>query len=251
MQLVLVRHGQSTNNANYLAAVARQQAQDTGEPGDAQIAEEIVGYPARVPDPALTDLGERQAQALGKALAAGEVPFTPTHLYASPTLRAVATARPLSEASGLPILLQPDAYEVGGIQDVNEDTGERGPLPGATLEELQVYGGNVLAPAGLFPGAGQPWNGGFEADLEAAVPRARRLLSALLATHRMNDVVVLVSHQFFAQFVLASALGFEHPPWRRFPVDNTGHVSLRMEYGEAVAEWVNRVDHLDPGDVTN
>lgn len=155
MQLVLVRHGQSANNASFIAEMARQKAQAL-EGQEARIAEEIVGYPARVPDPALTDLGIRQAQALGKALVSGRPPFVPTHLYASPTLRAVGTARPLSEASGLPILLQPDSYEVGGIQEVDPDTGARVGRPGATLEEFQQYGGNVLAPDGLFPGAGQP-----------------------------------------------------------------------------------------------
>ncbi|GAA3621396.1 hypothetical protein GCM10022223_42850 [Kineosporia mesophila] len=251
MQLVLVRHGQSANNAHFTAEMARQQAREKAAAEGAQIVEEVVGCPARVPDPALTELGIRQAQALGKALADGRLPFVPTHLYASPTLRAVATARPVSEASGLPVVLLPDAYEVGGIQDIDEETGVRVAHPGATLEELERHGGELRAPAGLFPGAGQPWPGGFEPDLEGALPRARRVLSSLFAAHRLDDVVVLVSHQFFAQFLLAAALGWDSPPWMRFRVDNTGHLSLRLEPGKVVTEWVNRADHLEPADVTN
>ena len=250
MQLVLVRHGQSVNNAIFAASLESPPAQETDEPG-AEVVEEVTGYSGRVPDPVLTDLGLRQARALGDALAAGRLPFVPTHLYASPTLRAVATARPLSEASGLPVLLHPDAYEVGGIQDVDPQTDERIGLPGATLEELRRHGGLVEAPPGLFPADGRPWDGGFEADVESALPRAQRLLSSLLVAHRLDDVVVLVSHQFFAQFVLTAALGRDTAPNRWFQVDNTGHLSLRMEHGLAVAEWVNRVDHLDPADVTN
>lgn len=252
MQLVLVRHGQSSNNVNYAAAEAEYRAKNADEPGDPRIPEEIYNRVLRVPDPELTALGHRQAQALGAAVrCATPPPFVPTHLYSSPTLRAVATARPLSEATGLPVLLQPDSYEVGGIWGVDPETGTGVARPGATLAELVRVGGAVRAPSGLFPGEGLPWNGGFEPGLDGALPRARRVLSALLAAHRREDVVVLVCHQFFAQFLLAAALGIDSPPWRRFRVDNTGHVSLRMEFGEASADWINRVEHLDPADVTN
>jgi len=249
MQLVLVRHGQSDNNVSYLTAVARHQEQNADPVAGSMTFD---GVYARVPDPELTALGHRQAAALGRALrTATPPPFVPTHLYASPTLRAVATARPLSEATGLPIRLQPDAYEVGGIWDTDPATGGGLPLPGARLADLVRVGGTVQAPPDLFPAEGEPWDGGFEPNLEDALPRARRVLTALLSTHRRDDVVVLVSHQFFAQFLLAAALGWDSPPWRRFRVDNTGHLSLRMEFGETSAEWVNRVDHLDPADVTN
>jgi 2,3-bisphosphoglycerate-dependent phosphoglycerate mutase len=63
--------------------------------------------------------------------------------------------------------------------------------------------------------------------------------------------VTVVSHQYFSQFVLAAALGWGGPPWRRFRIDNTGHLSLRLDDGHARVDWVNRVDHLDPADVTN
>ncbi|GAB6898083.1 histidine phosphatase family protein [Kineosporia succinea] len=253
MQLVLVRHGQSANNAAFIAATARQQAQPREEPDDEadRIAEELSVYRGRVPDPLLTDLGTRQAQALGEALKAGRLPFAPTHLYASPMSRAVATARPLAEVSGLPVVLQPDAYEVGGIQNIDLSVGTRSARPGATLPELQILGGAVQAPPGLFPADDQPWSGGFEVSPDEALPRARRMLTTLFRAHQADDVVVVVSHQFFAQFVLAAALGLETEPWRRFRVDNAGHLSLRLGPDEAITEWVNRVDHLDPADISN
>jgi 2,3-bisphosphoglycerate-dependent phosphoglycerate mutase len=250
MQLVLVRHGQSANNLSYALEQARKRQREAEEPG-AEIVEEVLGWPNRVPDPTLTDLGIRQAQALGAALSSERPPFVTTHLYASPTLRAVATVRPLAEATGLPVVLQPEGYEVGGIQDFDERTGVREARPGATLAKLQEHGGVLQAPPGLFPAEGEPWDGGYEEGFEPAFPRARRVLSSLLMAHRLEDVVVLVSHQFFAQFVIAAAFGWDSLPGRGFRVDNTGHLSLRMVEGKTEAEWINRVDHLDAGDVTN
>ena len=46
-----------------------------------------------------------------------------------------------------------------------------------------------------------------------------------------------------------SALLGTHKPGDR--VDNTGHLSLNVDDGRAGVDWVNRVDHLDPADVTN
>lgn len=248
MQIVFVRHGQSTNNARYTEAVAAGLATNTGE---GQIAAEVRQYPGRVPDPLLSAVGVRQAQALGKALLDGRAPFTPTHLYASPTTRAVQTARPLTEATGLPVMLHPDAYEVGGIHRFDPQAGVRTAHPGATLRELREHCDAVQAPPGLFDTPDQPWAGGLETDDEQALPRAERLLASLRAAHGPGDVVVVVSHQYFSQFVLATVFGWAGPPWRRFRVDNTGHLSLRLYDGRAGVDWVNRVDHLDPADVTN
>ncbi len=51
--------------------------------------------------------------------------------------------------------------------------------------------------------------------------------------------------------MIAAAFGWDSLPGRGFRVDNTGHLSLRLVEGKTEAEWINRVDHLDPGDVTN
>lgn len=243
MRLVLVRHGQSVNNAAWAAAASVTPVE--GDP----VTEETHAYPHRVPDPGLTDLGTRQAQLLGKFLAEGRFPVRPTHLYASPTMRAVATARPLAEVTGLTITLHPEAYEVGGCQDIDVRTGVRTALPGATFGELRQLGGDLVAPPGLFPGEGLPWSGGFEPELEQALSRARRVVSGLVDAHDRDDVVVVVSHAYFAQFVLAAALGWSEPQGR-FRVNNTSHLALRIEDEEVEVEWVNRTDHLMTEDVS-
>ena len=248
MQIILVRHGQSTNNARHAVAAAAGLAASTG---DGQIAAEVRHYPGRVPDPTLSALGVRQAETLGKALSDRRTPFTPTHLYASPTTRAVQTARPLAEATGLPVGLHPDAYEVSGIHLFDPRTRSRQARPGATLQELREHCRTVEAPPGLFAAPERPWSGGLETQDEQALPRAERLLASLRGAHEPDDVVVVVSHQYFSQFVLAAVFGWVGPPWRRFRVDNTGHLSLRLDGGPTSVDWVNRVDHLDPADVTN
>ncbi|WP_158220918.1 histidine phosphatase family protein [Kineosporia sp. R_H_3] len=248
MRLIFVRHGQSSNNAAYAASAGG--AADTAA-GKAAERDEHSGwaYPGRVPDPPLTALGLRQAEALGGALRLGRAPFRPTHLYSSLTTRAAQTARPLAEAVGLPVVLRPDLHEVGGIHHYDPVTRTRQPREGATLAALQA----VCPPAVPGPGVDPvvPWAGGFEGDDALALPRARALLTDLRAAHGPDDVVTLVTHQYFSQFLIAVLIGLESPPWQRFRVDNTAHVAVRLEGGAVSVDWVNRGDHLAAADVTN
>lgn len=245
VRLVIVRHGQSSNNAAYARHAAASVA---AVPQTTRSAWE---YEGRVPDPPLTDLGVRQAVALGAALADGRAPFVPTHLYSSLTTRAVQTARPLAEATGLPVVLRPDLHEVGGIHEFDAATGTRHPRPGATLRALRAENPAVVPGPGVMTDEDEPWHGGVEATDELAVPRAAGLLADLRAAHGPDDVVVLVSHQYFAQFLLAPLVGFSGPPWQRFRIDNTAHAHLHLREDGARVAWVNRHDHLAPSDVTN
>lgn len=249
MQIVIVRHGQSTNNARHAEALLS--GPGAPETREVQIAAEVRDYPGRVADPALSAQGVRQAESLGRALADGRTPFAPTHLYASATTRAVQTARPLAEATGLPVVLHADAYEVGGIYLFDPRTCTRQPRPGATLRELREHCPSLEPTPGLFDAPDQRWSGGLETEDEQALPRAVRFLTELGRAHGPDDVVMVVGHQYFCQFVMAAALGWATPPWRRFRLDNTGHLSLRLDGGCATIDWVNRVDHLDPSEVTN
>jgi 2,3-bisphosphoglycerate-dependent phosphoglycerate mutase len=253
VQIVVVRHGQSTNNVRYAAATAAGSRAVAA--GDRRMTGDPRHYPGRVPDPALSTLGTRQAEALGRALARtlrdGRPSFAPTHLYASATTRAVQTARPLAEVTGLPVMVHPDTYEVGGIHTFDPQTRTRRASPGATLQELRKHCRVLEALPGVFTTPGQRWSGGLETEDHQALPRARRVLASLRAVHDPDDVVIVVSHQYFSQFVLAAAFGWTGPPWHRFRLDNTGHLSLRLDDQGAFIDWINRVDHLDPADVTN
>jgi probable phosphoglycerate mutase len=83
MHLYIVRHGQSTNNANL----------------------------PRVTDPPLTPLGEEQSRRAARALQSAGL----TALHASPMRRALATALPISAAVGLPVRVTPDLCEENGL----------------------------------------------------------------------------------------------------------------------------------------
>jgi 2,3-bisphosphoglycerate-dependent phosphoglycerate mutase len=245
MRLLFIRHGQSTNNAAFEAASV-----PPGLPPDAVAAEEP--YADRVPDPALTALGGRQAEALAGALRSGRLPVRPTHLYASLTLRAVQTAWPLAEALGLPVVLHPQAHEVGGLHR-REPSGERYAEPGFSVRELQKWCPAAVprtADGATDPDLDVPWHGGFE-SLADALPRARGVLAGLRRAHRADDVVALVTHQYFGQFLLADLLGLSGPPWRRFRIDNTAHVAVTADGPHPILDWINRSDHLVLHEVTN
>ena len=233
MRLYLIRHGQSLNNAAFR------------DPAGGY----VFGSSGRVPDPALTPLGHRQAEALARAVRDGRTPLPLTHLYSSRFLRAVQTAAHLADVLDLPIALREDAHEVGGIHHQDPATRTRHPATGLSITRLQVVSPRVVAPAGSDPA--DAWHGGFE-TVDDALPRARRLLGELLTAHSgSGDRVGLVTHQHFSQFILASVLGITGPPWPNFRIDNTAHVSLDVTPVDPQIHWVNRSDHLAATDVTN
>lgn len=84
MRLLLIRHGQTPNNAT--------RSLDTAFPGAG-----------------LTRLGEQQAEAVPVALKDQQI----TAVYASPLIRTQLTARPLASSLGLDIRIVPGLEEVG------------------------------------------------------------------------------------------------------------------------------------------
>ncbi len=84
MQLYLIRHAQSENNAR--------------------------GQTQRVEDPSLTSLGHEQARRLARRLA----PLGLTRLVCSPFLRALQTAEHLRQATGVPAEVRVEWHEKGG-----------------------------------------------------------------------------------------------------------------------------------------
>ena len=128
MQLYLIRHGQSTNNARW----------ETQE-----------GYETyRTADPTLTEKGIRQAELLADFLAISKpgeedfwrdpqnrLGFGLTHIYCSLMQRAIHTGSIIANRLGLPLVALPEAHEVGGIylesmvNDVIEISWEHGVNP--------------------------------------------------------------------------------------------------------------------------
>ncbi len=104
-EIILVRHGQSANNAQ---------------------AEHL-----RVPDPGLTQIGLQQAAALATRFDGQHI----THLYCSPFLRSLETMRPLADAKQLPVRVRGDLFELGGCYSGHEEGKQRGE-PGMGRSQL-------------------------------------------------------------------------------------------------------------------
>jgi 2,3-bisphosphoglycerate-dependent phosphoglycerate mutase len=211
MRFVLIRHGQSTNNALWA---------ETGDDTDREV------------DARLTVLGEAQAAALAAYATSPGLPWALTHLYASPMARAVQTAAPLADALDLPLALNQDLFEVGGPYDLLDGSGEQVAHPGSGSSIIAALSDRVHLPDWLTEDGW--WRGEVEREREAYVARADRLIGALRDTHDPNDVVGLVSHGWFGNVLLGRLLGIEDMNGA-FELANTS-ISL-LEDTEAGVPW--------------
>lgn len=225
MRFVLIRHGQSTNNLLWAQTRATE---------------------GRLPDTPLTDLGHEQARRLADALAGGVLPWKLTHLYTSLMTRAVQTAAPIAEALDLPLHTRVDGFEVGGPFD--EDAGgNRTHHPGANRSALlevspRLQLADDIAEEGW-------WKGPYE-TADAVPARAKKLVAEMREAHGPDDVVGLVTHGFFTQFLLLELLAVESSSvW--FTIHNTAVSVVADTVGEdsgytydVVAELIGWTGHL-------
>ncbi len=224
MRFVLIRHGQSTNNALWA-----ETGNDVGREADTR----------------LTALGEAQAAALAAYATSPGLPWALTHLYASPMARAVQTAAPLAEALDLPLVLSQDLFEVGGPYDLLDGTGEQVAHPGSGSSVIAGLSNRVRLPDWLTEDGW--WRGEVEREREVYVARADRQIGALRDTHAQDDVVGLVSHGWFGNVLLGRLLGIEHMNGA-FELANTS-ISLLEDTEEGVpwevtAIRINWLPHL-------
>ena len=96
MQLYLVRHGESSNNALGTEDASYDEYMAT-----------------RSPDPVLTRTGERQAELVAAHLA--EAGYDITELHCSAMMRAMQTAEPIGKALGILPSVWIDIHEHGGM----------------------------------------------------------------------------------------------------------------------------------------
>ncbi|MFC4452932.1 histidine phosphatase family protein [Deinococcus sonorensis] len=228
MQLLLIRHAQSSNNR-------------------------LEGHPeylqGRLADPPLTRLGHQQAQWLAEWAAGDEVGRRVTHLYTSLMTRAVQTAAPLASALGLEVHGLTEAYECGGLTT--------GPAGGFTPVAGRPHASLLQdCPALRWPETlqGQPWDGGAEPwDAARFAARAAQVVAKLQATADRAEVVALVTHHDFAQYLLADLLGLPHDVTRTFRLQNTGTALLELGPDDGRLRtplWFNRTGHLPPEALT-
>jgi 2,3-bisphosphoglycerate-dependent phosphoglycerate mutase len=249
MQLFLIRHGESANNA--LGA------------GDISYGDYMV---QRSPDPSLTQIGKRQAEMAARHLAAdghpesqNGTPLASTRagygiqtLYVSAMLRALQTAGPIGAALGLAPQVLIDIHEHGGLflgNPRSEDDPVRA-FRGLTRGDIETR----------FPGYGIPdevtdtgwWNGGYE-TIEECEARAARVAAMLRQrAHDDPDVVIgFVTHGTFMDRLLKALLhGMQG---REFFFFHYNTAITRVDFipdGPVVVRYSNRTQHLAPELIT-
>ena len=210
-ELFLIRHGQSLGNVGAVSA-------------DASLTERE--------DPALSPLGERQADCLGSFYAATAFDA----VYSSGLLRAVMTGAGLLRAkeTAQPLILEPLLTEIG------VDPAFAGRSPAALKQACPLL---------AFPQAPLIQSNEFH-DEAAAFTRARRLLAKLSAQYRNGERIALISHAGFLTFMIFELIGYhDHQPFD-FRLANTGVTRVVFyepgtnPYGDMVFECVNDCSHL-------
>lgn len=249
MQLFLIRHGESANNALGVGDISY----------DDYMAQ-------RSPDPELTQIGRRQAELVAGHLAAdghpesqNGTPLASTRagygvqvLFASPMLRTLQTARPIADALGLAPRIMIDIHEHGGLfhgnprDEANPVRSFEGMTRGAILAQFPAY---ELPEEVTDKGW---WKGGYETIEECEV-RARRVAQALHARAREQptSVMAMVSHGTFMDRLLKELT--HGAPTRDFFFFHYNTAITRVDFivdGPAILRYTNRTQHLPPKLIT-
>lgn len=247
MELYLIRHAQSQNNASMMK-----------DPND------------RVSDPQLTETGHQQAQAVGRHLrdgvsadriidarmahktdAASLRGFTIDKLFCSPMHRTLQTAYHIQQATGLKPHVWVDIHEHGGIFLEYQD--ERGIVgfPGKTRSEIMAeYPDYVLTDDVTDEGW---WTGTME-EMTAAYGRAIRVAEQLdqMAKDDPNQRIAIVTHGTFMAALLKALLNQLPSDTLWYSHYNTA--ITRIDIYDHERRWLrsmNRVDHLPPELITS
>lgn len=238
MELYVIRHAQSANNALY----TRNNT--------------TIG---RSDDPELTDIGREQTRRLAEFIATPRHTtndnfaarltnahgFHFTHLYCSLMVRSIETGLAIANATGLPLVAWPDWHETGGIfyEDPNNPNHRTG-QPGKTAAELtnrfpDLTITNELDPAGW-------WNRPFE-DHPAQIARAERVLADLIARHGYTDHrVAVITHGGFYNRFLQAVLKFNPDQRTWFTLVNCGITRIDFDEDDTMLFYQNRHEHLSP-----
>jgi len=243
MQLYIIRHGQSFNNALW----AR-----TGKSN------------GRLPDPPLTEIGQKQADSLGHYFAQenqngssngtldlhNRHGYHLTHLYSSLMYRAVQTGHAIADALDMPLVAWPIIHEWGGVFDNDPETDEPFAVPGPNRQFFTERFSRFVLPDDLQEQGW--WQQPYE-PREASIHRAEEFVNQLLARHgNTEDKVGIVTHGGFTAMVLrvifnsreiiVNLRNEEFHTWLR--MNNTGVTRLDFEENRIIQTYVNRVDHL-------
>ncbi|MCB0095347.1 MAG: histidine phosphatase family protein [Caldilineaceae bacterium] len=246
MRLFIIRHGESHNNWI-----------------DGKLSyEEYIEQ--RLPDPPLTELGQRQAAAVATHLAQAQVAehfrdglesrsagYGITKLYCSPMLRAMQTAWPIAQALDMPAEVMMDIFEQGGMFSGDpRRTEEVVNYPGLTRAEIEERFNGYILPPQISPDGW--WRDGYE-DMPGCFGRAARVAYRLRQMARQmaddggeEERIVLVSHATFIDTLLKALLnqlpGMDHV----FVHYNTAITRIDFRGERQYLRYINRTEHFTP-----
>ncbi|MDX2161156.1 MAG: histidine phosphatase family protein [bacterium] len=242
MELYIIRHGQSVNNA-------------------------MPSNVDRVYDPELTDLGKAQADKLAAWLGSGDLripwtdpdtgytrrdplpAFTFDALYCSAMYRALQTAAPIGHALGIAPEVWIDIHEHGGIYLERAD-GITG-YPGKTRAEILTEFPNYVLPTTITE---QGWWNAALGHEERGAFYGRAIRVALELRRRAEDPdyahqrIGIVTHGTFIDVLLKAFLNMLPSRTSFFLHYNTALTRLDFSERGVLVRCMNRVDHL-PADM--
>ncbi len=246
MELYIIRHGQSQNNAL------------------------MENQHLRVEDPLLTEAGEQQAQHVARFLAdtinledlvrkpvddparGKPHPYQFTHLYCSPMIRTMQTIQPIGETLGITPEIWIDIHEHGGIflKKDGVTTGYGGQKRQQIVERFPNF---VIPDAITEEGWWNPANGmehiaGCHAR---AIRVAMDLRKRAQDKESRHDKIAIVSHGMFIDSLLKALTNTlptnQHFHWHY----NTAITRVDfVEHDVVIIRYVNRVTHLPPELIT-
>jgi broad specificity phosphatase PhoE len=240
MRLYLIRHGQSVNNALYSSGTAFENS--------------------RSHDPELTAIGHQQAehaaQFLTKAIDMPQPDLEAlqfTHLYVSPMIRALDTAKPIAAALGIQPEVWIDIHEIGGLFTA-DDNDVVTAYPGMSRQQMADCYPNYTLPDGIRDDGWWHVKHGRETPTEF-LGRAIAVAMNLRERTHTQERIALVAHAAFFDSLLKALLNQlpNHPSNLFYNHYNTG--ITRIDFNESHwaqidnhmrFHYLNRVDHLPP-----
>jgi 2,3-bisphosphoglycerate-dependent phosphoglycerate mutase len=216
MQLYLIRHAESENNAK--------------PPQE------------RVEDPPITEVGRMQAALLADWLRTLPIDV----LITSPVLRALQTTRHISETTSQHVHVWADVFEEGGIyRGYGPEAIQGGPglkrsdvIRHATQEPSNCTLDETISESGWWGGRNRET---AEEATRRAIAVAARFMDSFGASGRN---IVAVIHADFKRKLLAQLIGGQIDPRAFGALRNTGITKLNYDGSQWQLDWFNSVTHL-------
>lgn len=246
MELFIIRHGQSGNNA-------------------------LADIRDRSVDPPLTDLGERQAEMLGAYVASGENQELSredavtagqlaagkyqlqqglgiTSLFTSPMYRSLQTVQPVSRALGLAPRIWVDIHEEGGMFLNHGGDEVLVGYPGRTRSEILAEFPDYVLPTSVDETGW--WNKDHE-DPASLLVRATKVSEQLREMAKTEDRVAMITHGAFMNALLKAIFGQISVGHMYYRHHNTAISRFYMDGdGQFEVMYLNSIVHLNPESIS-